>query len=161
MVTPVTRAPWTTGEETGLGSRRQDTPPPGIERAQAGRARGGAWYGRSAADSTCRRLGRELRPYRLGCVLADGTGARREGGDVVRRASAPPTPGAGAAALPAVDAGLYALSMLAVPLALLAPVPLKIVVDSVLGTQPVPPVSTRSSRPAPTRRSSSPPPCCS
>jgi ATP-binding cassette subfamily B protein len=51
-----------------------------------------------------RRLGQELRPYRLWIL------------------------------------GLYVLSMLAVPLALLTPVPLKIVVDSVLGSHPVPPV---------------------
>lgn len=65
------------------------------------RREGGTSYGER---QLLRRLGRELRPYRLWI------------------------------------AGLYALSMLAVPLALLAPVPLKIVVDSVLGTQPVPPV---------------------
>jgi ATP-binding cassette, subfamily B, bacterial len=36
--------------------------------------------------------------------------------------------------------GLLAVSMLATPLALLTPVPLKIVIDSVLGTRPLPPL---------------------
>lgn len=37
-------------------------------------------------------------------------------------------------------AGIFAIDLCATPLALLAPVPLKIVVDTVLGTQPLPPV---------------------
>jgi ATP-binding cassette, subfamily B, bacterial len=87
-----------------LGSRRQDPPPLGIERAKTRRWERPARETTVAEPRLARRLAGELRPYSLR-ILA-----------------------------------LLALSLLTTPLALLTPVPLKIVIDSVLGTHPLPPV---------------------